>query len=108
MRHKKQQRSQFNEETGSINKPPIWRIAGRKRPRGEFTEDNPSQRIKKNTHDQEAKNLMEALRQEMRIRLSRKILVCLEAKADVNTLKNECLSSSRLERGLVTEAEKKG
>ncbi|KAI7869264.1 uncharacterized protein EV154DRAFT_129542 [Mucor mucedo] len=43
----------------------------------------------------------------MRIRLSRKILVCLEAKTDVDTLKNECLSSSRVERGLVTEAEKK-
>ncbi|KAG2212722.1 hypothetical protein INT47_000699 [Mucor saturninus] len=92
MRYKKQQRSQFNQGTGSTNKPPIWRIAGRKRPRGDFTEDNPSQLNKKITHDQEAKNLMEALRQEMRIRLSRKILVCLEAKADVDTLKNECLS----------------
>lgn len=108
MRYKNQQRSQFNQGTGSTNKPPIWRIAGRKRPHGDFTEDNPSQVVKKNTHDQEAKNLMEALRQEMRIRLSRKILVYLEAKADVDTLKNECLSSSRLERGLVTEAEKKG
>ncbi|KAI9251159.1 hypothetical protein EDC94DRAFT_497813, partial [Helicostylum pulchrum] len=51
--------------------------------------------------------ILKALHEEMGVRLSRKTSLCLDKKQSTHDLKNTCLSATRLERGLVTEAEKR-
>lgn len=71
MRSEKKQRFEFNQETNAVNKPPTWRPAGRKRARATTTDD-PLIPYKK-VHTMNKTRILEALSNEMEIRLDRKI-----------------------------------
>ncbi|KAI9253048.1 hypothetical protein EDC94DRAFT_680372 [Helicostylum pulchrum] len=106
-RIKKKQRVKFE---GSSNRIPSWRTPGLKR---EWMENEAESSTSSTSSTKRVKNdtdnnfYIEALSNEMRIRLTNKIRTCLDNEDDINTLKTQCLNATRLERGTVTTAEQK-
>ncbi|GAA5803915.1 hypothetical protein HPULCUR_009400 [Helicostylum pulchrum] len=107
MHSKKKQRAKFED---SSNRIPSWRTPGPKRERMENEAESSTSSTsstKRVKNDTDNNFYIEALSNEMRIRLTNKIRTCLDNKDDINTLKTQCLNATRLERGTATTAEQK-
>jgi hypothetical protein len=68
--------------------------------------DNSNKKLQHNL-EEETGILLPQLKQEMEYRMRRKIKICLESNDNVGELKKNCQSLKQLERGLVTDAERK-
>ncbi|KAG2197763.1 hypothetical protein INT46_005749, partial [Mucor plumbeus] len=68
--------------------------------------DNSNKKLQHNL-EEETGILSPQLKQEMEYRMRRKIKICLESNDNVGELKKNCQSLKQLERGLVTDAERK-
>ncbi|KAG1156007.1 hypothetical protein G6F36_014359 [Rhizopus arrhizus] len=105
---KKAQRFTYSFEEPQKNIAPSFRVTStNKRPTSGDVEPRPStKRARKERKQEDDSLLLNALKEELQKRLVQKVADVLEKNENVEGLKNTLLMAKRLERGMVTEAEK--